>query len=147
MWVSPDFGGGFVTTGPLANMTINLGPGDSVAYNPRRFKRGIGSTWRISVSVRSSDPGADIFASPGDPAFYVHHGTVDRKWILWQAIDPAAQKNKLGGGEYGHITWANTLASREAKLSDIIDLGCASEPIQIADIMDTLSGPFCYLYP
>lgn len=52
MWVSPDFGGGFVTTGPLANMTINLGPGDSVAYNPRRFKRGIGSTWRISVSIR-----------------------------------------------------------------------------------------------
>ncbi|KAK6450055.1 tyrosinase [Trichoderma asperellum] len=141
MWVSPDFGGGFVTTGPLANMTINLGP-EGVPYSTEFISPHIAGHLTIG-----SDPGADIFASPGDPAFYVHHGTVDRKWILWQAIDPAAQKNKLGGGEYGHITWANTLASREAKLSDIIDLGCASEPIQIADIMDTLSGPFCYLYP
>lgn len=85
---------------------------------------------------------------------------VDRIWTLWsvlvnshsrqaahrylrrQAIDPETRENKLDGGEYGHITWANTPPSREAKLSDIIDLGCAGEPIRIANIMDTLSGPF-----
>lgn len=45
MWVPPGLGGGFVTKGPFANMTINLGPRDSVAYNPRRLKRDVGSTY------------------------------------------------------------------------------------------------------
>lgn len=47
MWVPPGLGGGIVTTGPFANMTVNLGPGDGVAYNPRRFKRDIGPTHYI----------------------------------------------------------------------------------------------------
>lgn len=42
MTTPPGLGGGFVTTGPFANMTVNLGPGDSVAYNPRRLKRDVG---------------------------------------------------------------------------------------------------------
>lgn len=42
MELPPGLGGGFVVTGPFANMTVNLGPGESVAYNPRRFKRDIG---------------------------------------------------------------------------------------------------------
>jgi tyrosinase len=29
------------------------------------------------------DPGGDLFTSPGDPAFYLHHGQVDRLWTLW----------------------------------------------------------------
>ncbi|UKZ69221.1 uncharacterized protein TrAtP1_010231 [Trichoderma atroviride] len=185
MWVPPGLGGGFVTTGPFANMTVNLGPGDSVVYNPRRFKRDIGpfhntrfanyttilnilrqpniEEFRYQVegvpysseivgphiaghTTIGGDPGADIYASPGDPAFYVHHTMVDRIWSLWQAIDPEIRHKKLGGEEYGHITWANTPPSRETKLSDIIDLGYASKSIQIEHVMNTLSGPFCYFY-
>lgn len=26
------------------------------------------------------DPGGDLFTSPGDPAFWVHHGMIDRVW-------------------------------------------------------------------
>lgn len=63
-----------------------------------------------------------------------------------QAIDPETRHKKLGGDEYGHITWANTPPSRETKLSDIIDLGYVGEPIQIVDVMNTLSGPLCYFY-
>ncbi|PTB37276.1 hypothetical protein M441DRAFT_83183 [Trichoderma asperellum CBS 433.97] len=144
----------------FANMTFNLGPGGSVAYNPRRFTRDIGLTHTtrfanytsILEGVPSSteavgphiaahttiggDPGADVFASPGDPAFYVHHEMVDRVWTL--------RSKKLGGDEYGNITWPNTPHSRETMLSDILDLGYASEPIQIADVMGTLFGPFYY---
>lgn len=63
-----------------------------------------------------------------------------------QAVDPESRHKKLGGREYGHITWANTPPSRETKLGDNIDLGYAGEPIQITDVMDTLSGPLCYFY-
>jgi tyrosinase len=31
----------------------------------------------------SGDPGGDLFTSPGDPAFFLHHGMVDRLWTLW----------------------------------------------------------------
>lgn len=31
----------------------------------------------------AGDPGGDLFTSPGDPAFYLHHGQVDRLWTLW----------------------------------------------------------------
>lgn len=26
------------------------------------------------------DPGRDVFVSPGDPAFWTHHGGIDRAW-------------------------------------------------------------------
>ncbi|KAL7917048.1 hypothetical protein ACQKWADRAFT_324968 [Trichoderma austrokoningii] len=185
MYVPPGLGGGFVTTGPFANMTVNLGPLDSLAYNPRRFKRDIGPSHNMrfanyttilnilqqpniaefryqlegvpysNVTVGphiaghttiGGDPGADIYASPGDPAFYVHHGNVDRMWTLWQANDPEKRHNKLGGEEYGHVTWANTPPSRVTMLSDLIDLGYAGNSIKIVDVMDTLSGPLCYFY-
>lgn len=35
----------------------------------------------------SGDPGADAFISPGDPAFYLHHGQVDRVYWIWQMLD------------------------------------------------------------
>ena len=29
------------------------------------------------------DPGGDVFISPSDPAFYLHHGQIDRVWAIW----------------------------------------------------------------
>jgi tyrosinase len=33
------------------------------------------------------DPGSDPFISPGDPAFWLHHGQVDRLYWIWQNLD------------------------------------------------------------
>lgn len=41
--------------------------------------------------------GADFFASPNDPAFWVHHGMIDRMWTQWQAVDPATRTYALNG--------------------------------------------------
>ncbi|KAJ6447276.1 restless-like transposase [Purpureocillium lavendulum] len=185
MQLPPGLGGGYVTTGPFANMSINLGPLDSVAYNPRQIKRDVGPAMTTRYANYTTvldllckptieefrylsegvpytgdigphiaghvtiggDPGGDLFISPGDPVFYTHHGMMDRMWTLWQAIDPEARRDGLGGDEvYGHITWANTPPSRKTALNDTIDLGYAGDSIQIADVMDTLSGPLCYFY-
>jgi Common central domain of tyrosinase len=40
------------------------------------------------LKVYSGDPGADLFTSPGDPAFYLHHGQIDRLWTLWYVERP-----------------------------------------------------------
>ncbi|GAB7358402.1 hypothetical protein MBLNU230_g2471t1 [Neophaeotheca triangularis] len=193
----PGVGGGNVTSGPFANMSVNLGPfggtlttepgpDDGLGYNPRRLKRDLGpamnmryanystvlrllttpdvTSYRLlSEGVQytveigphggihyciSGDPGGDLFASPGDPAFYVHHGMMDRMWTFWQLLDPCTRytEESMNGGPYGHVTWANEPPSRKARFDDLLDLGYAGESATIGEVMDTLSGPFCYLY-
>jgi tyrosinase len=29
------------------------------------------------------DPGGDVFVSPNEPAFWLHHGQLDRHWWMW----------------------------------------------------------------
>ncbi|KAH7142037.1 hypothetical protein EDB81DRAFT_653224 [Dactylonectria macrodidyma] len=177
-------GGGYVTTGPFANMSVNLGPGDNLGYNPRRLKRDVGPALNqiygnyttllellkkpnfdeyrlLSEGVPGTidlgphggmhftiggDPGADLFTSPGDPAFWLHHGMMDRMWALWQASNPNMRKFDLGSGNYSHITWDNKPESRRASLDDVLDMGYAGKSATIKDVMDTTSGPFCYFY-
>ena len=44
-------------------------------------------------------PGIDAFASPGDPAFYLHHAQVDRVWALWQGLKPEERLYQVFGTE------------------------------------------------
>lgn len=39
----------------------------------------------------------DLFESPADPAFYLHHAQLDRIWAIWQSLDPAERQNQLQG--------------------------------------------------
>jgi tyrosinase len=102
-----------------------------------------------SPPITSGDPGGDLFTSPGDPAFYVHHGMIDRMWSYWQLLGPESRRysqEELNGGDYGHVTWTNMPESRKAAFGDVIDMGYAAEGTTIGDVMDTVGGPFCYFY-
>jgi tyrosinase len=46
----------------------------------------------------------------------------------------------------GTITLDNNPPSRDGTLEDYIYLGVNAPGIQIADAMNTLAGPFCYIY-
>ncbi|KAF2270939.1 Di-copper centre-containing protein [Lojkania enalia] len=91
------------------------------------------------------DPGRDLFVSPGDPLFYLHHANIDRTWWIWQSLD----KNTRTGaqGIAGTGTFLNQPPSPDTTLETPIDLGYAAGPVQtMADLMDTTAGPFCYIY-
>ncbi|EOD50342.1 putative tyrosinase central domain protein [Neofusicoccum parvum UCRNP2] len=91
----------------------------------------------------NGDPGGDLFASPGDPAFWLHHSMIDRVWWTWQNQDVAARTYAVGGT----ITLNNDPPSRNTTLDDVIDLGYSNEDvITIGDAMSTVAGPFCYVY-
>jgi tyrosinase len=198
-------GGGFVTTGPFANMTVNLGPVGGTAdtapgplgglgYNPRGLKRDLGGAMNMRYANYTTvlrlltqpdvdayrvvsegvpytieigphggihytiggDPGGDLFTSPGDPAFWVHHAQMDRLWAIWQALGVASTNNSsgssserytdLGKGEYAHRTWQNNPPSPFAELSDVIDMGYAAPSTTIVDVMSTTGGEMCYFY-
>ncbi|KAH7364797.1 hypothetical protein BKA65DRAFT_492035, partial [Rhexocercosporidium sp. MPI-PUGE-AT-0058] len=190
-------GGGCVTSGPFANMSVNLGPvslpingggtvnGSGLDYNPRCLVRDIGSAvnnkyanataisdlitqnndiyWFQSVMqgipgsgnigvhggghyTIAGNPGGDAFVSPGDPAFYLHHGMIDRVWWLWQNQDPANRLNAISGTG----TLMNMPPSANTTLDTIVDVGYAGNegygPIAMRDLMSTVDGPFCYTY-
>lgn len=88
------------------------------------------------------DPGADVFTSPGDPIFYLHHGMIDRLWTIWQAADPKNRQDALAGTG----TFLNFPPSPNVTLGDYIDVGVNGGPVQIRSLMSTVSGPFCYVY-
>ncbi|CAN8106402.1 unnamed protein product [Discula destructiva] len=92
------------------------------------------------------DPGRDLFASPGDPVFYLHHTMIDRVWWMWQMQAPA---DRISGSTAvgGTVTFLNDPPSRNASLDDYNQYGyAAGPPMQIKDLLSTTSGPFCYVY-
>ncbi|CAI6334436.1 unnamed protein product [Periconia digitata] len=90
-----------------------------------------------------ADPGGDLFASPGDPAFYFHHAMIDRSYWTWQNLDVENRMFALGGT----LTVGNNPPSRNTTLDDVLNLGFVGVPeVQIRDAVDTLAGPFCYVY-
>ncbi|RKK06848.1 hypothetical protein BFJ66_g16996 [Fusarium oxysporum f. sp. cepae] len=91
------------------------------------------------------DPGRDVFTSPGDPAFYLHHSMIDRVWWIWQMLNPKDRvygKNALQGTN----TFLNMPPSADTTFDDYVNIGWVGPEKQIKDLMSTLSGPFCYVY-
>ncbi|KAK0625951.1 hypothetical protein B0T14DRAFT_424269, partial [Immersiella caudata] len=92
------------------------------------------------------DPGGDLLASPGDPAFYLHHAQIDRTWWIWQNYKSPQTRNSTLGGT---ITLNNTPPSRNGTLDDVLDLGVLLVPTTIGKVMSTIGmtgGPLCYIY-
>jgi tyrosinase len=89
------------------------------------------------------DANGDLYNSPSDPAFFAHHAMIDRTWWMWQALDLKERQNATAGT----VTFMNNPPSRNTTLNDTIALGYAGVPnIKIADALNTLAGPFCYVY-
>ncbi|KAI3336666.1 Di-copper centre-containing protein [Xylariaceae sp. AK1471] len=84
----------------------------------------------------------DLFGSPVDPVFWLHHAMVDRVYWIWQALHPSLAKT-LGGT----LTLFNNPPSRDTSVDDTIDLGVNAAPVAINNVLDTLgSDPMCYIY-
>lgn len=90
------------------------------------------------------DPGGDFFTSPGDPFFWFLHAEIDRIWWIWQIQDFGECVNQIAGTFTAH----NKPPSPELTLDDVVELGVldGSKGIKIRDAVDTMGGPFCYLY-
>jgi tyrosinase len=89
------------------------------------------------------DPSRDVFVSPGDPAFWLHHGMIDRTWWIWQNLDLYKRLNAISGTG----TFLNGPPSPNTTLDTVLDIGYAGgETVAMRDLMSTVSGPFCYIY-
>ncbi|CAK1363797.1 unnamed protein product [Cercospora beticola] len=93
------------------------------------------------------DPANDVFVSPGDPIFYLHHAMIDRVWWIWQHIENPFQRQFSDGAISGTRTFWDMPPSANATLDDMIDFRYAAGPAcPIRDLLSTVDGPFCYVY-
>ncbi|KAK4218933.1 hypothetical protein QBC37DRAFT_304492 [Rhypophila decipiens] len=89
----------------------------------------------------AGDPGGDFYTSPNDPAFWTHHGEIDRVWTIWQLQDINTRVNIVSGGT------SMMGFGRQQSLDDLVDLGVVGHKVyKIRDLVSTVDGPFCYTY-
>ncbi|KAK4935227.1 hypothetical protein LTR10_023689 [Elasticomyces elasticus] len=87
----------------------------------------------------------DFFASPSDPAFFLHHGQVDRIWQMWQSLDEGARtygNNAL----FGTSTIFDANNTAPVSLDEEMNWGILGKPRKIAEMMQVGLHGFCYEY-
>ncbi|KAF1851600.1 Di-copper centre-containing protein [Cucurbitaria berberidis CBS 394.84] len=195
-------GGGCVTKGPFANLTIHLGPlmstvdpkigiksnprADGFGDNPRCLRRDVNNFFssaymrpqdlldhitasaaigKFQDSLQDAgarktalhvgghfsiwgDPGGDVYVSPAEPAFWLHHGQVDRHWWQWANYLDKEVKSRTSMYE-GGTNWMNPNSAR-GKSSDLQWLDVVAPTGQngmaSTQFFSTTAGPLCYVY-
>ncbi|KAH7378447.1 hypothetical protein DE146DRAFT_320127 [Phaeosphaeria sp. MPI-PUGE-AT-0046c] len=85
----------------------------------------------------------DLYSSPNDPVFFMHHAMLDRVWWIWQALHPNQARTIAGT-----ITIGNRPPSRDATVEDVVQMNYLDiEAAKIKDLLGSLDGnPLCYVY-
>ncbi|KAF2965105.1 hypothetical protein GQX73_g8460 [Xylaria multiplex] len=159
-----------VTNGAFAGLQSNLGPGQTV-NNPHCVQRAVSESVTAQTGVdsyntclaRSTYPDfhscveftfhaqghngvgatmADAIASPGDPAFFMHHLYVDYVFRKWQ-LGALSRRTTISGCATNNGCTPLTLDTM-IYLGGICGSKCPDLPVR--DVLRTLQGHFCYKY-
>ncbi|KAI9788756.1 MAG: hypothetical protein M1816_006613 [Peltula sp. TS41687] len=84
----------------------------------------------------------DPVASPGDPAFYLHHAQMDRVWTIWQAQDPAKRTYEISGPRNPF----NSPPTDPVTPDDPLVYGALGDTIRLRDPASPIDGVYCYIY-
>ncbi|KAH9478235.1 Tyrosinase P [Psilocybe cubensis] len=118
----------------------------------------------------------NLYSSPGEPLFFLHHANLDRIWWNWQIMDPDQRLADMSGNvlsddvedapedglewedwisgqlpedhddQYNGIDFGGLNASSTVTLDLGLRFGPLGETIHIRDIMDITQFPSCYIY-
>ncbi|KAL4993753.1 hypothetical protein BDV10DRAFT_17459 [Aspergillus recurvatus] len=90
---------------------------------------------------------ADVFASPQDPVFMLHHGFIDRLWDAWQRSgSDAGEGTDRMKALNGTTMYTNPPGAEEATLDTVMEFGVLGGPKRIGEVMDVRRGEYCYRY-
>jgi hypothetical protein len=104
----------------------------------------------------------DVYASAGDPVFFLHHGMVDRLWTVWQA-QRVGREGEVGGGvgdfDGECIAFGRGLGERGVPANvfadpvtptvqayAVLEFPGIGADVRLEDALDTLGGEYCYYY-
>jgi tyrosinase len=156
-------GGNCVTDGQFANLAINVGPGTDnyahcLARNGDSSKTQYCSSDMVNAcnaqtdyaSMASCQEGGahawghngigavmqDVYASPADPVFFLHHAFIDRNLRIWQNQD-SSRVNGVDGTD---------AAGNALTMDTTINVYDFRPTVRIRDVLDTMSTTLCYKY-
>lgn len=84
----------------------------------------------------------DFFASPADPAFFLHHSMIDRLWTKWQAAAPKTRQYALSGTS----TIFNGNETAPVNLTTRQNWGILGREKTTGELMKVGTNGFCYEY-
>ncbi|KAK6223860.1 hypothetical protein LQW54_000004 [Pestalotiopsis sp. IQ-011] len=135
----------WLTTTNLVNLTLGNAASTIETFQNElqgRFPQGFLGLHAAGHFSIGGDAG-DLFSSPVDPVFFLHHAMLDRVWWIWQALH-LDQADTIAGT----ITLFNNPPSRNTTLEDTIYMGQSNAPVRpISELLNSLGdSPFCYIY-
>ncbi len=83
---------------------------------------------------------SDVYASPGDPMFFMHHCFVDHSWWLWQNANPGTRTDQVGGFT------TSSPPEHPLTLDYVLSSRGLMQDVAVRDVMDTQGGTLCYTY-
>ncbi|KAM5352194.1 hypothetical protein ACJ41O_004917 [Fusarium nematophilum] len=94
----------------------------------------------------------DVYSSPGDPLFFMHHANMDRLWDKWQRLDWPRRKSDIGGPDtqfaypfafFGDKEYRNVTLDYKMNFDKLVP---GKKHLKIRQVMDTQGGELCYTY-
>ncbi|KAJ4338858.1 hypothetical protein N0V95_007928 [Ascochyta clinopodiicola] len=79
----------------------------------------------------------DVYASPADPVFFLHHGFIDRNFRIWQNNGGRQRVTTVGGTDS---------AGRPLTLDTNVNVYDFRPDVRVGDILDTTGPALCYKY-
>lgn len=113
------------------------GPGDPSSPEPDLHGGGhflVGGGWGHM---------SDIYNSPGDPLFYLHHATLDRGYWIWENKNLDERLLDVGGNIVAK-DWVGTQGN--ITLDFEVGLGSLGKTRKLRELTNSMAGPFCYVY-
>jgi tyrosinase len=79
----------------------------------------------------------DVYASPADPFFWLHHAYIDRNFGRWQDVDPTHRTSSVAGVDS---------TNRNLAMGTVLIMGGIRDDVRIRDVLDIETGKLCYRY-
>lgn len=103
----------------------------------------IGFAWLTRIGQMG-----DLYTSPADPLFYLHHANLDRLWWSWQKLNLSERLTDISGPihlmDYGNTAGGNTT------LDFPLSVGVSAADTSVGDVMKInacgAGGVLCYEY-
>jgi tyrosinase len=86
----------------------------------------------------------DLYASPADPIFFMHHANLDRVWWSWQVRNLSKRLKDISGPIF-LMDYANQQGGN-VTLDFEMSLGPNADNITVRDTMNIMGGKLCYMY-
>lgn len=84
---------------------------------------------------------SDVYASPSDPIFFMHHLFVDAQFASWQEANSSRASSVADSCVDGSNPCATALTTKI-----VLDMNGLGANATVGDIVNTQGGAFCYRY-